>query len=130
PGMQIRRWHPVGPGRFVTMDTHAPFVGVHSPRVALSAVAPRGIEQSGLDVRRGKRYTGYLYLRATPGAKVRVTLRWGRGAQARQTVTFPYVPAHFTRLPFRFTAGASSQDARFEVTGTGAGAFTVGAASL
>ncbi|MHB1542040.1 MAG: alpha-N-arabinofuranosidase [Steroidobacteraceae bacterium] len=130
PGMQARRWHPVGPGQFVTMDTHAPFVGVHSPRVALSAVAPRGIEQSGLDVQRGKRYTGYLYLRATPGAKVRVTLRWGRGARARQTVTFPYVPAHFTRLPFHFTAGAGSQDARFEVTGTGAGTFTVGAASL
>ena len=130
PGMQARRWHPVGAGRFVTMDTHAPFVGVHSPRVALSAVAPRGIEQSGLDVRRGKRYTGYIYLRATLGAKVSVTLRWGRGAQARQTVTFPYVPAHFTRLPFHFTAGASDRDATFRVTGTGSGAFTVGTVSL
>ena len=130
PGMQARRWHPVGPARFVTMDTHAPFVGVHSPRVALGATGPRGIEQSGLDVLRGKRYSGYIYLRATAGAKVRVALLWGRGAQARQTVTFPYVPAHFIRLPFHFTAGASDRDAIFQVTGTGRGAFTVGTVSL
>ncbi len=130
PGMQARRWHPVGPARFVTMDTHAPFVGVHSARVALGAAGPRGIEQSGLDVVGGKRYTGYIYLRATPGAKVSVALLWGHGAQSRATVTFPYVPAHFTRLPFHFTAGASDRDATFEVTGTGRGAFTVGTVSL
>ena len=130
PGMQARRWHPLGPARFVTLDTHAPFVGAHSPQVALSAAAPRGIEQSGLDVVRGKRYTGYIYLRATPGAKVSVALLWGRGAQARATVTFPYVPPHFTRLPFHFTAGASDRDATFRVTGTGRGVFTVGAVSL
>ncbi|EQD44921.1 alpha-N-arabinofuranosidase, partial [mine drainage metagenome] len=130
PGMQVRRWHPLGPAQFVTMDTRAPFVGVHSPRVALSAAAPRGIEQSGLDVRRGRRYTGYIYLRATPGAKVSVALLWGPGAQARQTVTFAYVPGHFTRLPFHFTAGANDRDATFRVTGAGTGAFTVGAVSL
>jgi len=130
PGMQARRWHPVGPGRFVTMDTHAPFVGVHSPRITLDATTPHGIRQAGLPVVKGRRYTGYVYLRGSPGVRVSASLAWGRAPNDRQTVTFAYVPAHFTRLPFHFTAGASSQDARFEVTGTGAGTFTVGAASL
>ncbi|EQD71813.1 hypothetical protein B1A_05606, partial [mine drainage metagenome] len=64
------------------------------------------------------------------GAKVSVALLWGPGAQARQTVTFAYVPGHFTRLPFHFTAGANDRDATFRVTGAGTGAFTVGAVSL
>ena len=130
PGMQTRRWHPVGPGRFVVMDTHAPFVGTHSPRITLDATTPHGIRQAGLEVVKGKRYTGYVYLRGSPGARVSASLAWGRAPNDRQTVTFPYVPAHFTRLPFHFTAGGSSQDARFAVTATGAGTFTVGAASL
>ncbi len=130
PGMQARRWHPVGPGRFVVMDTHAPFVGTHSPRITLDPTTPHGIRQAGLAIVKGRRYTGYVYLRGSPGARVSAALAWGKARNDRQTVTFPYVPSHFTRLPFHFTAGASSPDARFEVTGTGTGTFTVGAASL
>ncbi len=130
PGMQTRRWHPVGPARFVVMDTHAPFVGTHSPRITLAATAPHGIRQAGLAVVKGRRYTGYVYLRGSPGVRVSASLAWGTATNDRRTVTFAYVPAHFTRLPVHFTAGASTQDARFEVTGTGAGTFTVGAVSL
>lgn len=128
--MMLRKWHPVSPAHAVVMDTHDPFVGKHSPRIALSSTVPHGIQQAGLALVKGKRYTGYIYLRGTPGVKVQVSLMWGTGASDRQTVKFDYVPAEFTRLPFHFTAGASTGDATFEVTGTGKGDFEIGTVSL
>ena len=60
PGMQLRKWHPIGPADAVTMDKSDPFVGEQSPRIALDASTPHGIEQSGLSLVRGKRYIGHI----------------------------------------------------------------------
>ncbi|MGB6827288.1 MAG: hypothetical protein WBE41_04520, partial [Terracidiphilus sp.] len=43
PGMQLRKWHPVGPDEVVTMDKDHPFVGDQSPRIALDASTPHGV---------------------------------------------------------------------------------------
>ncbi len=43
-----RRWPPVGPDAFVTMDRERAYVGEWSPRVKLEGTAPHGISQSGL----------------------------------------------------------------------------------
>ena len=40
PGMQLRKWRPVGPDEIVVMDKENPFVGDQSPRIQLDASTP------------------------------------------------------------------------------------------
>jgi alpha-N-arabinofuranosidase len=129
-GMQLRKWHPMGHAQSVTMDTTAPFVGEHSPEVQLDPTTPNGILQSGLSLVKGRHYTGYIYLRASQGAHVQVSLAWGATPAERQTVDLPPIPTTYTRLPFHFTAGADSSDATFQVSATGAGTLHIGTLSL
>jgi alpha-L-arabinofuranosidase len=130
PGMQLRKWRPVGPADAVTMDTDQPFVGEQSPRIALDGSGPHGIRQSGLSVVKGKEYIGHIWLKGTPGNTVKVTLIWGDAARDQQTASFSHLTSTYTRFSFRFAANASTNDAAFEITGTGAGTFHVGTASL
>src|SRR5690349_10738867 len=51
-------FRPVGPAGTVEMDTAKVFVGTHSPRVRLAGPEPRGIQQSGLRLHKGKSYVG------------------------------------------------------------------------
>ncbi|MGB8479315.1 MAG: hypothetical protein WCE63_10795 [Acidobacteriaceae bacterium] len=85
PGMELRKWRPVGPGDAVTMDKDPPFVGEQSPRIALDGSAPRGIRQSGLAVVSGKQYVGHIWLKGTPGSTVKVALICGEGGGDRST---------------------------------------------
>jgi alpha-N-arabinofuranosidase len=73
--MQLRKWHPVGPADSIVMDKDHAFVGEQSPRIELNASIPHGIRQSGFGLVKGKKYTGYIWLRTTPGAKL------GRGSE-------------------------------------------------
>ncbi len=130
PGMELRKWRPVGPAGDVTMDTDRPFVGSHSPRIALGGSAPRGILQPGIAVVKGKQYIGHIWLKGTPGSAVKVTLIWGQGAGDRETASFAHLTGAYAKFPFRFTAKAGSSDAAFEITGTGTGSFHVGTVSL
>ncbi|HET6168684.1 MAG TPA: alpha-N-arabinofuranosidase, partial [Terracidiphilus sp.] len=130
PGMQLRKWRPVGPDDVVVMDNHDPFVGDQSPRIALDPSAPHGVRQSGLALVKGKRYVGHILLRGTPGAKAEVALIWGSGANDRQTVHVGPLEAECKSFPFAFTAQAATEDAAFEITGTGSGDFHIGAVSL
>ncbi|MFP5236340.1 MAG: alpha-N-arabinofuranosidase [Acidobacteriota bacterium] len=129
-GMQLRKWLPVGASDAVTMDKSHPFVGDQSPRIALNASTPTGIRQSGFALVKGKRYAGHIWLRATPGAKVKAALIWGQGEKDRQTVNLPALSSSYKSIPFSFTAGAESQSGTLEITGTGTGDFHIGAVSL
>jgi len=129
PGMQMRRWRPIGGDDAVLMDKEKPFVGAQSPRVALDASTPHGIRQSGLALVKGQHYTGRIWLRGAPGAKVKIALVWGQGANDRQTVTIP-ITAAYGKYPLRFTAPADAADAALEITATGHGDFHIGAVSL
>ena len=130
PGMQTRRWHPIGPDEVVTMDSDHPFVGDQSPRIALDATTPHGIKQAGLALVKGKQYTGRIYLRGNAGARVQVSIVWGSSASDRQTILLGPITPEYKKFPIRFTAKADADDATFEVAGTGAGSFHVGAVSL
>src|SRR5512139_3577557 len=56
-------WKPVGGTASVSMNTTAPFVGAHTPDIALPGDgAPRGIEQGELGLTAGKKYVGYVIL--------------------------------------------------------------------
>lgn len=127
---RMARWKPVGPANSVEMDSVRPWVGAHSPRIKVAGAAPRGIQQSGLRLRRGKSYSGRIYLKGDPGAKIEVRLAWGTGADDAQTIRIPSVPREYRKFPFKFTAQADAADARFEIIGTGSGAFHIGTISL
>ncbi|HEX7359513.1 MAG TPA: alpha-L-arabinofuranosidase C-terminal domain-containing protein [Bryobacteraceae bacterium] len=129
PGMRLRKWLPIGPDQAVTMDKSEPFVGDQSPQIKLDGASPHGIQQSGIALVKGKKYTGRIYLRGTPGTKVTVSLIWGEGANGRQTHSFTLSDA-YKKFPLSFTANAGTKDAIFEIAGTGTGNFHVGTVSL
>jgi alpha-N-arabinofuranosidase len=128
--MQLRKWRPVGPDEDVEMDKDNPFVGDQSPLIELDPTTPHGIRQAGLALVNGKRYPGRIYLCGTPGAKVKVELVWGSGANDRQTISFAALTSQYKKYPFAFTAGADTSDAALEITGTGTGNFHIGTLSL
>jgi len=129
-GTQLRRWQPVGPDEVVVVDKENPFVGDQSPRITLDSAAPHGIRQSGLILVKGKKYAGRIYLRGTPGSKVKVTLIWGAGDNDRQTIAIPALSNQYRKFPLSFAAGADSTESAIEIAGTGAGNFHVGTISL
>jgi alpha-N-arabinofuranosidase len=130
PGMQIRKWRPIGGDEVVAMDKEHPFVGEQSPRIMLNASSPHGIRQSGLALVKGKKYTGRIILRSAPGVQVKVALVWGSGENDRQVVTLSSVPTAYKTFPLSFVSQADSGDAALEITGTGSGNFHIGAVSL
>ena len=77
----MARWRPVGPDEFVAMDREHVYVGEHSPVVKLEAATPRGIQQTGLALRKGRKYSGRVVLAAEPGADVKVSLVWGANSR-------------------------------------------------
>ena len=128
--MKVREWHPVGPEDAVVMDKDHPFVGDQSPRIKLDSATPHGIQQAGLALVKDKKYTGRIYLRGTPGSKIKVSLIWGAGENGRQTITIPALTNEYKKFPLEFTAKADAADATIEIAGTGAGSFHIGTLSL
>lgn len=129
-GRPAAQWRPIGPDDAVVMDKKNPYVGVHTPLIQLAGNDARGIQQGSIALRKGKAYTGRVVLAGSPGAKVTVSLVWGDGPGGRQPVAIPAVGAAYAKFPLKFTAGADSNDARLEISGTGQGSFRIGAVSL
>jgi alpha-L-arabinofuranosidase len=125
----LRKWVPVGPDEAVAMDSDRPFVGEHSPRIALAASAPHGIRQSGFSLVGGKHYNGRIFLRGTNGAKVKVSLTWGPGDNDRQTASF-ILTSEYKKFALSFQPKADTSEAALEITGTGSGDFHIGTVSL
>jgi alpha-N-arabinofuranosidase len=128
--MAPRHWMPVGPGEFVTMDATRAYTGDHSPAVQLSRTEARGIQQSGLAVRKGKAYTGRVVLTGTPGTVVKVSLAWGKADVDQQTAAVSIAGAGYKKYPLRFVAQADTDDARIQIVATGDGTLHIGAVSL
>jgi alpha-N-arabinofuranosidase len=126
----LRKWVPVGPDEVVTMDKDQPFVGDQSPRIALDASTPHGIQQTGISLVNGKKYVGRIYLRGTPGSSVKVSLIWGESGSDRHTVTFSSLTDTYKEYPLTFTSGADTTHGTLEISGTGSGDFHVGTVSL
>jgi len=125
-----RRWLPVGPDSFVTMDRANAYAGEWSPRVQIEAATKHGIDQAGLVLKGGRAYSGRVILAGSPGARVAVSLVWGPNPADRQTVTVPPLTATFAKVPLSFTAKADTTDGHLEIVGTGRGSFQIGAVSL
>ncbi len=123
-------WRPIGPDESVVMDRQNPYVGVHTPLVQLAGDSPRGIQQAGIALQKGKAYTGRVVLAGSPGAKVTVSLVWGNGPGDRQVVPITGLGATYAKFPLKYTAGADENDGRIEISATGQGSFHIGAVSL
>jgi len=129
-GRRANRWLPLGPESSVVMDREHAYAGDHSPLIKLEGADPRGIQQSGLALRKGRAYSGRIVLSGDPGAKITITMSWGTGPGERRAIPIAGVRAAYASFPFQFTAGGNSEDGRMEISGTGRGSFYVGAVSL
>lgn len=125
-----RRWRPVGGDAVVTMDNEHAWSGGHSPMITLDPSTPHGIQQTGLGVKKGIKYSGRIVLAAEPGAEVNVSLIWGPNAGDRQTARITGIGKDYGKFPLSFTGGADTQEAALEIVATGKGSFHVGAVSL
>ena len=128
--MQLRKWRPVGPDEVVVMDKDQPFVGDQSPRIQLDPAAPHGIRQSGIALVKGKKYTGRIWLRGTPGSKAKVGLIWGESANNLQTISIAALADEYKKFPLTFTSQGDAADGALEITGTGIGNIHIGTVSL
>jgi alpha-L-arabinofuranosidase len=124
-------WKAVGEPGLVAMDKVRPFAGAQTPRITLTGKAPGGLVQEALALIEGKEYVGRVVLAGDPGAApVDVSLVWGDGPDARQTVSVKEISRDYKTFPFAFKAGASTVNARLEVASAGRGSFKVGTASI
>ncbi|MGH9859123.1 MAG: alpha-L-arabinofuranosidase C-terminal domain-containing protein, partial [Candidatus Acidiferrales bacterium] len=125
-------WRAAGDAPAVTMVKENVFVGEHTPQVDLSAGGTtNGIAQSGLGVVAGKSYTGYVILAGdASAAPIEVSLAWGSDAGQRQTVKIAKLTGNYEKYTLQFQAGASTDNATFEIIGRGKGKFRIGTASL
>ncbi len=122
------RWNPIGPTDSIVMDTKNPFAGDHTPLIKLAGSEPRGIRQTGANFVQGAAYNGRIQLAGDPAAKVSISIVYDEGG-ARQTVALGKLSPEYRKFTFSFKAEKSGK-AQFEISGTGAGSFHVGAVSL
>jgi alpha-N-arabinofuranosidase len=129
--LAARGWKAVGPADAVRMDSAHAYASSHAPLVTLAGSEPRGIVQEGVALKGGVGTGGRIVVAGDPGAHVAVSLVWGPGAADRQTIQLAPLTSAWTTQRLNFAARAASTDsARLEITGTGRGAFRVGAVSL
>jgi alpha-N-arabinofuranosidase len=125
----VHKWTAIGPMSAVSLDTTDPYVGEHSPAIALTRSEKRGMAQSGLALAGNKTYSGRVVLTSEKEIEVALTLIWGSGANERETVTVPSTRT-WTTQTFQFSPKAATTTGRLEITGKGLGKLRVGAVSL
>jgi alpha-N-arabinofuranosidase len=127
----FNRWRPIGPDAVIIMDKGNPYVGEQSVRVKLNKSEVHGIQQSGIGLSLGRKYTGYIILSGDADAKVTVTMVWGTNPGDKQSITLQPLTKGFVKYPLNFTSRATTIDqGRFEISGTGDGTFSIGTVSL
>jgi alpha-N-arabinofuranosidase len=129
--LAARGWKSIGPGDAVRMDSVHAYASNHAPLVTLAGAEARGIVQEGIALKGGVGTTGRIVVAGDPGAHVAVSLVWGAGSADRQTIQLAPLTSQWTTQRLKFAARPATTDsARLEITGTGRGAFRVGAVSL
>jgi len=133
PGKSWQTTGPKGADFDVAHDTAGAYCGDHcmAIRVRNAKGGPCGIRQGKLGLIKGKEYVGYALLRhAAKSAAVTVRLSWGKGKADGQSIPLRNVGASYKKIPFRFRAGASTNDASLSLTLAGPGHLRVGCLSL
>jgi alpha-N-arabinofuranosidase len=125
-------WKVIGPQGTVEMVKQDAFVGDQSLQInAPGDGAAVGICQEELGLVKGRAYVGYLYVVGDATvAPVTVSLSWGQADRDKAVHTFKAVGAKYTKVSFKFTAGADSDNGRLAITTTGKGKLKIGCVSL
>jgi len=106
-------WQIIGPADAVTMVKEDSFVGDHTPLIRRGA----GIRQLDLGLVKGKKYTGYIYLKPQKQtSNVNVALVWGDGPRDRASSRILVVSNQYGKYNFEFTAGADTTKGMLEIT--------------
>jgi alpha-N-arabinofuranosidase len=107
------------------------FAGAHSPELkSPGGKAAAGLTQERLALVEGREYVGRIVLAGDVAAAVEVSLAWGGGASARQTVVVA-PPGHgWKTAPFHFRAGRGTDNGRLEIVVRGSGLVRIGTVSL
>jgi alpha-L-arabinofuranosidase len=114
----------------VTMVSEGAWVGAHSPRLEIGATGAVGLAQERLSLREGRAYLGRIVVAGDEAAHLDVSLVWGGGASARETVSLGPLGSAFASHPLRFLAGGTTDNGRIEIVARGKGAVRIGAVSL
>lgn len=142
-------WKVIAPTRVrgvVSMDTAHTYVVDHNPDAGpqigqvikppqapilhLRGNAEVGISQEGIQLTKGREYTGHIILRGD-NFSGNVTVRMVMDDLAPRTIqTINNLTGNYARTDFKFTAPGDSQNAHFEIVGLGQGAVEVGAVSF
>jgi alpha-N-arabinofuranosidase len=78
-----------------------------------------------------KEYTGRVVLAGDPkAAPIKVSLVWGESEEEIQTITIEKITSEFVKYPFKFKAGAGTENGILQVVGSGKGKFMIGTVSL
>ena len=102
------------------------FVGEHSPMLTGNI----SIFQEELGLLKGTNYSGYIVLKAEGSVgPVSITLAWGSGND-HATQTLSHLTSKFAKYPFRFTAGADTDNGVLAISMSGKGSLTIGCVSL
>jgi alpha-N-arabinofuranosidase len=125
-------WMILGDKAVVTMSNERTPTG--SPVPALKSGGGKlatGLMQERLALQDGRDYVGRIVLAgAAAAAPVEVSLVWGGGASARQTIVIKTVRATWQTIPLAFRAGATTDNGRIEIVVRGVGTVHVGSVSL
>jgi alpha-L-arabinofuranosidase len=124
----IRKWTAVGPLNAITLDKANAYVGKHSPSIKLGD-SPRGVAQSRLAFKGGKRYTGRIVLSSDEDTEVSITLMSSANKSNRQTIKIKSTK-DWSTVSFEIEPKITTTDARIEITATGLGNLRLGAISL
>lgn len=117
-----KSWESVGPDGAqseLAHDAAGAYCGDHC--MALWVRDPKGgacgIYQGGLGLIEGREYVGYAILcHAADPVDVTIRIAWGEGTSDGTTIPLDQVGAAYKRAPFRFRAGASTDDASLSLT--------------
>ncbi len=123
-----RKWTAVGPLNAITLDQTNAYVGKHSPSIKLGN-SPRGIAQSKLVFKGGKRYACRIVISSDVDTEVSITLISSSNKSSHQTTTIKSTKEWRT-VSFEMEPKISTTDARIEITATGSGNLRIGAVSL
>ncbi len=115
-------WEITGCGITVQMVQENSFVGEHTPRIDVGS----GIRQNDLAIVEGKKYTGYVWLKAAGDSAVRASVTLG-GVRADTIVA--EAGKGYEKYPFAFTADETTDEASLAIS-VGGGPCFVGTVSL
>ncbi|MDR0869211.1 MAG: hypothetical protein LBN39_00310 [Planctomycetaceae bacterium] len=116
------------------MTEQQPFTGKHSPEsFTTDDEKPRwmGVWQNGLAVRKGKKYTGYAWVKPSEGIeRVEVHFHWSDKKEDHNAFKQPVKVGDYYKVEFTYEPVGDFDNVMLEIAAFGKGTFTVGCVGL